>query len=93
LKFESYCLNGERFDRLAAAYDPESAELALAMAPDVCLHLLETFEAAYAQGGIRFPLADPLADLRGRFAECKENLAQEPPPKKLLPRVSRRSRG
>jgi hypothetical protein len=73
LKFESYTLNGERFDRLAAAYDPEAAELALSMVPDVCLHLLETLEMAYAQEGIEFPGEAPLIGLRTRFAECKKN--------------------
>ena len=47
LTFVSYKLNGEPFDRMAAAYDPEAAELALSMTPDVCLHLLKTCEVAY----------------------------------------------
>jgi len=71
MKFTSYELNGERYDRLGAALDPESAEMALSLVPDVCLHLLESLEKTYSQESSEFPLANRLKDLRKRFAEAK----------------------
>lgn len=72
LKFASYQINGERFDRVAAALDPESAELALSMAPDVCLHLLETCEKAFDQEQSEFVQRSRLQRLREGFRECKK---------------------
>ena len=71
MKFTSYELNGQRFDRLGAALDPESAELALAYVPDVCIHLLECLEKTYSQDSLEFPLADQLRVLKERFTEAK----------------------
>jgi hypothetical protein len=73
LKFASYRLDGQVFDRIGAALDPESAELALSMAPDVCLQLLEACEKAYAQDRLEFPDPAGLAELRAGFADCKES--------------------
>ena len=72
LKFTSYRLEGQLFDRLGAALDPQSAELALSMVPDVCLQLLDACEKAYAQDRTEFPDPARLAQLRARFADCKE---------------------
>lgn len=72
LRFTSYRWQGQPFDRFAAALDPESAELALSMAPDVCLCLLSACESAYDQDHIEFPDPAGLGKLRARFADCKE---------------------
>lgn len=72
LKFASYRINGEHFDRVAAALDPEAAELALSMAPDVCLHLLETCERAFTQDQSEFAQRARLQRLREAFHDCKK---------------------
>jgi len=71
MKFTSYELDGERYDRLGAALDPKSAELALAYGPDICVHLLECLEKTYSQDLLEFPLADQLRALKERFTEAK----------------------
>ena len=71
LKFSSYEIEGQLFDRVGAALDPTAAELALAMAPDVCLHFLDTCVKAYDQEGTPFPDRIRLSELRARFEECK----------------------
>ena len=72
LKFASYQIDGERFDRLAAALDPEAAELALSMVPDTCLFLLETCEKAFDQDQSVFVQRSRLQGLRETFRECKK---------------------
>jgi hypothetical protein len=71
MKFASYQLNGEAYDRLGAALEPESAEVALSYAPDVCLHLLESFANAYSQDSTNFPELERLTDLRASFRDVK----------------------
>jgi hypothetical protein len=46
LKFSSYEMDGKEYDRLGAAMEAESAELALSLVPDVCVQLLATLEDA-----------------------------------------------
>lgn len=75
LKFASYRINGEHLDRVAAALDPEVAELALSMAPDVCLHLLETYERAFAQDQSEFAQRARLQRLREAFHHVKKGAA------------------
>ncbi len=70
-KFESYQLEGQTYDRLGAALDPSSAELALSFAPDVCLHLLDSFEKAYSQESSGFPGLERLTVLREKFGDAK----------------------
>lgn len=73
LKFTSYELAGERFDRVAASLEPGAAELAMSMAPDVCLHLLETYERAFAQDGVELAQAPRIQQLRVGFGDCKSS--------------------
>jgi hypothetical protein len=72
LKFASYRLDGDHFDRVGAALDPEATELALSMAPDVCLHLLETLERAFAQDRSEFAQSPRLEALREAFGNIKD---------------------
>ena len=46
MKYASYEVDGTRFDRFGYAMDRESAQLALSLFPDVCLHVLDCFEKA-----------------------------------------------
>ncbi|MBZ5536967.1 MAG: hypothetical protein LAO31_13525 [Acidobacteriia bacterium] len=69
MKFESYQLNGEAHDRLGAALELGTAELALYYAPDVCLHLLESFSTAYSQDSANFPEPERLTKLRASFRD------------------------
>lgn len=71
MKFTSYQLSGETYDRFGAALDPRSAELALSCAPDVCLHLLESFANAYSQDSADFPELKRLTGLRASFSDVK----------------------
>lgn len=71
LKFASYELSGQFYDRVGAALDPSSAELALCYAPDACLQFLESIEKAYSQDSRTFPCPDRLSGLRERFCEVK----------------------
>ena len=72
LKFASYQINGDHFDRVGAALDSEAAELALSMAPDVCLHLLETLERAFAQDRSEFVQSARIQALREAFRSIKK---------------------
>ena len=78
MKYASYDLGGEHFDRFGFAMDKESAsaELALSLFPDVCLHLLDCFEKAYAQDSVEFPFADRLENLRLRFAGIRGTITR-----------------
>jgi hypothetical protein len=76
LKFASYELNGQSYDRVGAALDPSSAELALFYAPDACLHLLESIEKAYSQDSKTCPWANRLSYLRQTFGEVKAGNSQ-----------------
>jgi len=71
MKFASYELNGQRYDRLGASLDSELAELALSCAPDVCLHLLASFEDAYSQDSLQFSFESRLDKLRTYFGRVK----------------------
>jgi hypothetical protein len=54
LRFASYQLKGESYDRLACALDPEAAALALRYALDLSLHLLTSLEEAHVQDSFAF---------------------------------------
>jgi hypothetical protein len=71
LKFSSYEMDGNQFDRVAAAYDPAGAELALSMVPDVCLQLLDACERAHNQDSLVLPDPHGVAALRASFADSK----------------------
>ncbi|MBI4479382.1 MAG: hypothetical protein HY651_05115 [Acidobacteria bacterium] len=71
MKFSSYELNGESYDRPGAALHPESAEHALSLVPTVCLHLLDSLEKSHSQDSAEFPFAERLRSLWTRFADVK----------------------
>lgn len=71
LKFESYTLDGETYDRLGFAYDPESAEMALAYTLDACLQVAYALQEAYQQDNLPFGPAPQLLKLIKAYEEAR----------------------
>ncbi len=71
MRFASYRYDGEAYDRLGCALDPDASAMALEYALDLSLHLLSTLETAYLQDSKIFPGDGKLKSLRKNFAQAR----------------------
>jgi len=63
LKWSSYEQNGQPYDRLGAALEPEAASNALGLSPTVCVYLLDSLGKSYSQDSVAFPCSEQLQEL------------------------------
>ncbi len=70
MKFESYILDGETYDRVGFAYEPESAEMALAYTLDVSLQVAYALQEAHQQENLPFAQAAQLLKLIAHYDQA-----------------------